>query len=84
LRAECAQRALRAAAPLPKAFARVIDVRVDVATGELHGRLGAALERNVGELHICGLFDHAGENFVGILGLRATHLELAGLRRRGF
>src|SRR4030095_4632377 len=29
LRAEGAQRALRAAAPLPKAFARVIDMRVD-------------------------------------------------------
>jgi hypothetical protein len=25
-----------------------------------------------------------GEDFVGVLGLRATHLELAGLRRRGF
>src|SRR5262249_39633506 len=84
LRAEGTQWALRATAPLPKAFVWIIDVRVDVATGELHGSFSTALERNVGEFHVCGLFDHAGENFVGILRLRAAHLELAGLRRRGF
>jgi hypothetical protein len=40
---------------------------VDMTAGELHRRFGAALERNVGKLHVRGLFDHAGENFVGIL-----------------
>src|SRR5262249_14672260 len=47
LPAEGAQRALRAAAPLPKAFAGIVDMGVDVTAGELYGRLGAALERNV-------------------------------------
>src|SRR5262249_9737078 len=78
LRAEGTQRALCATAPLPKAFVRIVDVRIDVPAGELHGRLGAALERNISEFHICSLFDHAGENFVGILRLRAAHLEFAG------
>jgi hypothetical protein len=59
-------------------------MRIDVAAGELHGRLGAALKRNVGEFHACGFFDHASENFVSILRLGAAHLEVAGLRPDSF
>ena len=50
---------------------------IDVPAGELHGGFGAALERDVGQLHMTDLLDHAGQDFVGVLGLRAAHLEVA-------
>ena len=50
LRAERAERALRAALPLPDALAGIVDVRIDMAAGQLHRDLGAALEGDVGDL----------------------------------
>src|ERR1700682_287980 len=67
LRAEGAKRALGAALPLPNAFAGIVDVGVDMAAGQLHGRFGAALEGNVGERHLRRLVDHAGKRFIGVL-----------------
>src|SRR5712664_1584893 len=52
LRAERAKRALGAAFPLPDAFAGIVDVGVDMAAGQLHRSFSAALEGNVGELHL--------------------------------
>ena len=58
---------------------------VDMAAGQLHRGFGAALEGNVDEFHLRRLVDHAGEGFIGVLGLRAAHLEIAGrLRGDGF
>src|ERR1700710_1437297 len=67
LRAKRAQRALRAAFPLPDAFAGIVDVGVDMAAGQLHRSFSAALEGNVGELHLRRLVAQAGEGFVGVL-----------------
>src|ERR1700730_7300803 len=66
-RAEGAKRALGAALPLPDALAGIVDVGVDMAAGQLHRGFGAALERNVGELHLRRLVDHAGKGFIGVL-----------------
>ena len=77
LRAEDAERALRTAAPLTKAFAGIVDMGIEVPAGELHGGLGAALEGDVGQLDVAGLLDHAGQHLVGVLRLRAAHLEFA-------
>ena len=80
---EDAERPLRAALPLADALARIVDVAVDMAAGELHRRLGAALERHVDHLQARRLLDHAGQELVGVLGLRAAHLGRAvlGLHR---
>src|SRR6266851_4453759 len=67
LRAEGAKRALGAALPLPDAFAGIVDVGIDMAAGQLHGSFSAALEGNIGELHLRRLVDYAGESFVGVL-----------------
>src|SRR5258708_7207197 len=57
LRFEDADRPLRAALPLADALARIVDVAVDVAAGQLHRRLRAALERDVDQLEVGGLLD---------------------------
>src|SRR3954453_20168946 len=67
LRAEGAQRTLGAAFPLPDTFARIVDMGVDMAAGQLHRGLGAALERNVGELQVGCLVDQPRQRFIGIL-----------------
>src|ERR1700688_4984373 len=59
LRAEGAERTLRAAAPLSEAFAGIVDMGADVPARQLHRGLGAALEGNVGEFHLRGLLDQA-------------------------
>src|SRR5216683_939178 len=67
LRAEGAKRTLGAALPLPDALTGIVDVRVDMAAGQLHRGFGAAFKGNVGELHLRRLVDHAGEGFIGVL-----------------
>src|SRR5947209_708220 len=67
LRAEGAQRTLGAALPLPDAFARIVDMGIDMAAGQLHRGLGAALERNVGEFHVRRLVDQPRQRFIGVL-----------------
>src|SRR6185437_6595450 len=78
LRAEDAERPLRAAAPLSEALARIVHVGIDVAAGELHRGFRAALEGDIGQLDVPDLLDHARQHLVGVLRLRAAHLEVAG------
>src|SRR6185312_15783740 len=80
LRREHAQRAHLARLPLADALARVVGVGIDVAAGELHRRLAAALERHVEELCAGGGGDEARQRLVGVLRLAAAHLERVGLR----
>ena len=56
-------------------------MRIDMAAGQLHSGLGAALEGDVGEFDLGCLLDHPGQHLIGVLGLRATHLELGRSRR---
>ena len=50
-----------------------------MAARELHGRLAAGLERDVGELRARRPLHDLDEGLVEVLGLRAAHLHVAGL-----
>src|SRR5215475_3419730 len=73
LRVEHAERTQLAGAPLRHRLDRIVDSRVDVAADQLHRDLAAALERDVGHLHVRALLDRDRDDLVLLLRSRPAH-----------